>query len=105
MFGDFSQNGIYGAWVAPENGDVGSPGFLRNPSNPRILQFTRQPAGFGFTWTAEIGRTYSVRFKDSLDATTWTPLTSVVAASAFASATIPDALANLQRFYTITLDP
>jgi hypothetical protein len=105
IFGDLSQAGIYGAWIAPENGDVGSPGYVRNRAEPRVLQFARAAGGLNFSWTAESGRTYSIRVKDSVADAAWVPLTSVVATGPVMTLFVPDTLTASQRYFRVTIDP
>jgi hypothetical protein len=105
VFGDLSQVGVFGAWIAPENGDIGSPGFLRNASWPRVLGTKRQASGLEITFIAELGRTYSVRFKNGLDDATWLTANNFIATTNVATVTVSDALTAAQRIYKIALEP
>jgi hypothetical protein len=105
VFGDLSQVGVFGGWIAPENGDIGSPGFIRNAPWPRVLGVKQQAPGLEVTIIAEPGRTYSVRFKNSFDDATWTIASNFVANTTIVGVPIADALTDPQRIYKIALEP
>jgi hypothetical protein len=103
VFGELSAEGLHGAWVAPENGDIGSPGFTRNPPEPRILRFGREATGYTLTWTTETNVPYAVQFKDNLNATTWNTLTTLPATGPFLSYT--NTMGGGQGYYQIRRQP
>lgn len=104
IFGDLSEPGINGAWVARENGDIGSPGFIRNIPEPRNLTITKVGAGWTFTWIGKAGAGYTVQTAPVLNSDAWTDVSTVTASGIFVSATAPASTGN-QRFYRIKLNP
>src|SRR5207249_3737502 len=82
-FGDLTQIGFHGAFAARESGDIGSPGYIRNPVNPRVLSFHREVFGWVLRWTAIPGRNYTVQSTDNPGGDVWTTLGTVPAAGEF----------------------
>jgi hypothetical protein len=103
--GDLSQEGLDGAFRAPENGDIGSPGYTRNPPEPRILKFDKAGLNYNLTWTAMTNRTYTLVFKTNLTDASWTPLQSVTATGPFVTTSTPANSGSSQRFYRVALEP
>ncbi|HXJ76205.1 MAG TPA: immunoglobulin domain-containing protein [Candidatus Dormibacteraeota bacterium] len=103
-FGDASRVGFDGAFVARENGDIGSPGYIRNPLNPRIINFNRTGSGWVLTWTAMPGRSYTVESASDLGGTTWSVLSTFPATDTFEVFTDPLS-GDARRFYRVRLEP
>jgi Tol biopolymer transport system component len=60
--------------------------------------------GFTILWNAVAGRSYTVQFKDTVDASSWTNLAqSIRAAGSTASAADTSATASYKRFYRVLL--
>jgi len=97
-FGDLSVEGLNGAFRSQQSGDIGSPGYIRNPSNPRILQFTKEGSDFKFRWTTEAGQQYKLQYKRTLSDLTWSDVVTLPASGSFLEAT-DTAPADNQRFY------
>ncbi|HWN97221.1 MAG TPA: immunoglobulin domain-containing protein, partial [Methylomirabilota bacterium] len=72
-FGDLSVLGAFGAFRAMETDDVGSPGYLRTPPEPRILRFAPAASDYQLTWYGFSNRTYAVEFKNDLADAAWSP--------------------------------
>ena len=79
VFGDVSTSGLYGGFGARESGDIGSPGYIRTPINPRVLQFARGPFGWVLTFTTLAGRNYSVQTCPNPSGNSWTTVFSQTA--------------------------
>ena len=78
---------------------------IPSPPPPEIQVVSTTVNGDGdivFTWSADIGRTYRVQYKDDLNASAWSDLGDVTATSALASTTEVIGVA-LHRFYRIQL--
>jgi hypothetical protein len=103
LFGELTQAGFHGAFAARESGDIGSPGLIRNPVNPRVLSFGRGTFGWILTWTAIAGRNYTVQSTSNPGGETWTTLGTVPAAGEFQSFT--DTTEGDRQFYRVVLDP
>lgn len=102
-FGDASRIGFDGAWAARENGDVGSPGYIRNPINPRIILFSRTGSGWVLTWTAIPGRSYTVEAAADLGGS-WSVLNTFPAIDSLQVFTDPLS-GDQRRFYRVRLEP
>ena len=100
VFGEPSQEGFDGAWRAPENGDIGSPGYTRNPQEPRILRFERIGLNYRLTWTAETNVSYAVQFITDLNTTNWTDLATGPSPGAFMTNTVPGSAASSMQLVT-----
>ena len=100
-----SEVGVHGAWVAPENGDIGSPGFLRNIPEPRNLQIIKGTPGYRFTWIGNTNRNYTLQCKSDWNSTTWTDVTTVTATSPIVTAADPTGGADERRFYRVKVEP
>jgi hypothetical protein len=100
-----SEPEVNGAFVAEESDDVGSPGYIRTPIEPRILSIAREAGGCRILWRTLAGRSYSVQCKESLGGATWIPLgtlTSFGTSLDFLDVISTDAG---QRFYRVVLEP
>lgn len=103
IFGDLSAVGVNGAWIAPENGDIGSPGFIRNIPEPRNLAVSKAGAGWSFSWIGNSGSSYTLQTTTDLNSGLWDDVTSLTATSAIVSANAP-ASGDGQRFYRVKLN-
>jgi hypothetical protein len=103
-FGDLSVEGLNGAFRAEISGDIGSPGFIRNRPEPRVLSVVKQGSDYSLKWTTQPIRQYSVEFKNHFGETTWTHLATLPASGPFLNYTDVNP-AGAQRFYHITLEP
>ncbi len=103
IFGDRSVEGEAGAWTSYENGDIGSPGAIRNPSNPRILRFSSKSGKDQLVWTAIAGSTYLIEQSTSLINPIWVSVSSVQAIENRATYERSTGLGPV--FYRIVLQP
>ena len=98
------------------NGPTGGVSFLSkatpaaaNLHQPPVFvpdSVVRQPNGWTTVeWNAEVNRTYKVRYKDDLNATSWLLLGQVVATSPLKSVTDTTSAGVPKRFYLIELVP
>lgn len=101
----FSQAGVNGAFVAAEGGDIGSPGYIRTPTDPRIILFKREPAGWRLAWRSVLTGTYHVQWRGSLTTGNWTDLATLPAAGSTTSYLDTTAPLGAQRFYRVVLEP
>lgn len=100
-FGDLSVEGEGGAWMAYENGDIGSPGHIRNPIEPRILRFTSSAGKDQLIWTAVAGKTYQLQSASQLLSPVWTTLATLKADSS--RLTFEGAARTAPQFYRILI--
>jgi hypothetical protein len=99
-FGDLSVPGIFGAFRAMETDDVGSPGYLRTPPEPRIYRL--QPGAgnnYELTWFGLANRSFSIEFKNDLMDALWSPLTTVISTGLVTTVTISPAASPTGRRY------
>jgi CotH kinase protein/Lamin Tail Domain/Bacterial TSP3 repeat len=106
------ETNFFGSSVANPNVDSDGDGMLNgeehtagtDPTNPlsylKVDSLTAPP-GAVLSFGAISNRTYSIQFKDALEAATWSKLTDVPARTNNYSATIPDANYTTNRFYRI----
>lgn len=104
-FGDLSEEGLRGAFRAVQNGDIGSPGYIRNPVNPRLLTFTHTGTTSEFRFTSIAGRNYSLQFKNDLNETEWSTKAAGIPATGSFTTFTDNAAGGLQRFYRFVLEP
>jgi hypothetical protein len=106
-FGDLSVLGVYGGFRAMETDDIGSPGYLRTPPEPRILRIVPAPGGgYQLTWYGLSNRTYSVEFKNDLSDAIWSPLMNVLATNVISTVDVPaGAPASGRRVFHFSLQP
>jgi hypothetical protein len=71
---------------------------------PRIISAAPATNSFRLTWTALIGRSYTLESANTLSSPNWLPVTNLVTAGPVAYATDP-ALATAARFYRVILNP
>ena len=91
-----STNGVNGAFVAAQFGDIGSPGWV---VEPMTLHLTPNGGGFDLTWNSTAGRTYTIFYKNSVADTNWSTLTSITATGT--TTTITESTAPASRIYRL----
>lgn len=97
----FSVPGVNGAFIAAEGGDIGSPGYLRTPTDPRILSLVRDPAGWRLTWRSTEAGHYVLQWRESLATGQWLDLVTLSATGATTSHLHTNAPGVGQRFYRV----
>ena len=100
-----AEAGVNGAFAAAQGGDVGSPGYIDTPTDPRILLFRRQPAGCFLTWRSIRAGNYVVQCRDRLAAGNWVDLATRPRAGATTSFLDTTVTAADQRFYRVVWRP
>lgn len=104
QFGELSVVGVHGAFPAAELGDIGSPGYIRNPERPpRFAAVRRTPGGIELTWQTVPGRRYTLLYTLRLDSNAWLPLHTQTAGGDLLSFT--DAVSESTRFYRVRREP
>lgn len=91
-----SINGVNGAFVAAQNGDIGSPGWV---VDPLTLHITPNGTGFDLTWNSTVGRSYTVFYKNNVIDAAWSTLTNIMATST--PTTVTDTTAPDTRVYRL----
>jgi hypothetical protein len=91
-----STNGINGAFVAAQNGDIGSPGWV---VDPMTLHITPNGTGFDLTWNSTVGRSYTVFYKNNVTDSSWSTLTNITATGT--PTTVTDTTAPDTRVYRL----
>jgi hypothetical protein len=71
---------------------------------PHIFNAARTPDSFRLSWTALIGRSYTLESADNLTSPNWLPVTNLVTIGPVAYA-IDTAPASAARFYRVSLNP
>ncbi|MGO8925383.1 MAG: lamin tail domain-containing protein [Limisphaerales bacterium] len=102
LFPDGNTNGLYffTNWTPRASNRLGPP-----PS-PQLGAFVIQPDGtFTFQASAIPGRTYSVEFKDDLNAPTWTTLVTDLTSTGSQIVVTDTLVGTAQRFYRVMLVP
>jgi hypothetical protein len=74
-------------------------------SAPHIFNAAPATNGFQLSWTALIGRSYTLESADYLPSQNWLPVTNLVAAGPVVYATDSAAPAAATRFYRVSLNP
>lgn len=100
-----SEPGVNGAFVADEGGDVGSPGYIRTPTEPRLLSISMTANGCRLTWRSILPGNYVIQYRDRLDGGAWQVLTSVSSAEPMSSYVDTNIVGNKQRFYRVAMAP
>ena len=77
-FGDLSVLGDYGAFPSAESDDLGSPGYLRTPPEPRLLRLAPGVPDYQLTWYGLSNRSFDLQYKNSLTDPGWSPLTTLL---------------------------
>ncbi len=104
VFVGLSSVGTNGAFAATQNGDIGSPGVIRNPLLAPRLTIGKSGNNFNFSWLAETNARYRLQFTTTLSQTNWINLTNFI--SGGGTATFLDvAPTNTQRFYRLLASP
>ncbi|HVU27514.1 MAG TPA: CotH kinase family protein [Verrucomicrobiae bacterium] len=102
-FGGLSVAGQNGAFVAPVNGDVGSPGTILNL--PRFTELNFDGNSFNLSFVTEPNLNYTVEFKNDLADPVWQTLTNFTAASSLSVISDSTAVTNATRFYRVVVTP
>ena len=103
-FGGLSVAGQNGAFAAPVNGDIGSPGTILN--RPRFTQLgTGGGGGFNMSFVTQSNLVYSIEYKNNLSDPDWTTLTNFTATSNLFSFNDLPAGTNSTRFYRVVVTP
>lgn len=106
LLGDLSVLGVNGTFAAVENGDIGSPGFIRTPLAARITRFAKETDGYSLTWIGRTNRDFKVEFNSELTDTGWSTLTNVHATTPIVTVNDPATGGGIgARFYRVTLQP
>jgi hypothetical protein len=100
-----SVEGVNGAVAAAQGGDIGSPGYLRAPTEVRILSVQRHPAGCFLTWRTAFGGNHVVQCRDHLTSGDWIDLTNIISSGTMTSYMDATANGTAQRFYRVVLKP
>ncbi|HWD17686.1 MAG TPA: CotH kinase family protein [Verrucomicrobiae bacterium] len=104
VFGALSVAGSDGAFSAPSNGDIGSPGTLI--TLPRLSQAqANTTAGFQFNLATQPNRNYQIQYKDDLNETVWQVFTNFKAVSGSFTLTDSSLATNATRYYRVMLTP
>jgi len=108
--GDPSVIGLYGAFQSFESDDVGSPGYIRTPPEPRLYRIAQTTGNnFQLTWYGLGNRTFAVEYKNDLSDTSWSPLSppvTVTSTGPVTTATVSlGASATGRRFIHLSLLP
>jgi hypothetical protein len=98
-----SEAGIDGAFIASLGGDIGSPGYIRAPTDPRIISLSREASGWRLTWRTPLEGVCRVQVRSSIGAGGWTSL-ATIETTAGSTTTYLDTSTNLQRFYRVIQD-
>lgn len=100
-----SQVGVNGAFAAAEGGDVGSPGYVRAATDPRVQSIIRVANGWRLTWRSVISGDYLVQSRSSLSTGTWEDLTTLPSVGDTTSFVDSNAGPGGQRFYRVVHRP
>ena len=100
-----SDAGTNGAFVAAESGDIGSPGYIRTPREPRVFSVVREPGGWCLTWRSMVAGSYVVQYRDDLFAGDWEELVTLPPAGPTTSFLDTSADTSNQRYYRVVLLP
>jgi hypothetical protein len=100
-----SEAGVNGAFIADKEGDVGSPGYIRAPTEPRLLTISMSGNGCRLTWRSVLPGVYVIQYRDRLDAGAWQVLTNVSATGPTTSYVDASISGIQQRFYRVTMAP
>jgi len=98
-----SEAGTNGAFVAAVSGDIGSPGYIRTPQEPRVFSVVREPGGWRLTWRSMVAGSYVVQYRDSLFGGDWEELVTLPPAGPATSFLDASANTNNQRYYRVVL--
>ena len=89
-----ATEGVNGAFVAEQSGDIGSPGRV---VDPLIISAVRAGNDVDLTWPGAPGRNYSVEYKDDISSLEWTTFTNLTATGG--TTTVFDSATPPQRYY------
>lgn len=105
-FGDLSVLGAYGAFPSSESDDVGSPGYLRTPPEPRILRLAPGAPDYQLTWYGLNNRSFDLQYKNSLSDAGWSPLTTLLSTGPVTTASFaPGVSPTGHRLFRLLLVP
>jgi hypothetical protein len=104
IFGALSVTGQNGAFVAPVNGDIGSPGTIIAPPQFNNVSFDGA-SGFNLKFATVANFNYSIEYKNDLTDSNWTTLTNFTANSSSFLFNDLSTGTNLARFYRIVVTP
>ena len=90
-----AQNGTF---IAENQGDVGSPGYLTNPP-PRFVRTTMDPAGARLRCRVTQGKSYSLQGKTQITEPTWANVRTFAATNFVMTLTEP--ASGFSRFYLL----
>ena len=94
-----SELGLFGAFRAANGGDVGSPGYTKNPA-PRMLSANRNGAEVILKCRVIQGKQYTLRWKPNLEDPYWAPIGDYIADDFLI--TIPQPIEGIaQRFFLL----
>jgi hypothetical protein len=96
-----STNGVNGAFIATQSGDVGSPGRIVNwPGDLKVINFD---GVCQLSWFSQPNWNYFVQYKGDISEPAWLSLTNVTSDNTNAFS-ITDTTTNAQRFYRVGLN-
>ena len=98
-----SQTNVNGAFAAVENGDIGSPGYIREPTDVRVLHMSAVASGCQLIWRSVQTGSYRIEYKDGLGGA-WNllaPVSREGSTTTFVDTTLRE---NVQRFYRVVLE-
>lgn len=105
-FGDPTVLGQYGGFQSSESDDLGSPGYIRTPPEPRILGFAPAAGNYDLTWYGLSNRTFAIEYKDDLTNPAWTPLTTILSTGPVSTVNFaPGSSPTGRRFFQLSLLP
>jgi hypothetical protein len=108
-FGDLSVLGQHGAFQSVESDDIGSPGYLTTPPEPRILRIIKGTPNYQVTWYGLSNRTFAVEYKNDLLDSGWSPLSPPVTLQSTGPITTaifpPGVSPTGRRFFHLSLLP
>lgn len=100
-----SQPGTNGAFLAVEGGDVGSPGYIRTPTEPRLLSVKRAESGWEIRWRCPLPGHHVVQWRERLSMGQWNDLVTITTSSNLASYVDSTAPPGRSRFYRVVRQP
>ena len=105
-FGDPTVLGQFGGFQSIESDDLGSPGYLRTPPEPRILRFAPTAGNYDLTWYGLSNRTFAIEYKDDVTNSAWTALTTILSTGPVSTVNFaPGSSPTGRRFFQLSLLP
>lgn len=108
QFGELSQEGVFGSFIAASGGDIGSPGYIRNSQRvflPRIREVAMAVGKLRLSWTSQVGTQYALQSKARIDEAAWTTLKTMTASETSTTVEEPLSAVEEQRFFRVVLAP